>query len=324
MKEAEQFIRLANGFGKDKVPFLFVIDFEMQKPILIRLDEINPKEILYDIDGKTNSKDGLYKIRRFHLKKNPVDFDEYKNAFDKVMKNLKAGNTYLLNLTFPTHIETDLSLEEIFVLSKAKYKLFYKNVFVVFSPETFIKTENGKIYSYPMKGTIDASIKNARQLILDDPKEKAEHITIVDLIRNDLSMVAENVSVTKFRYIDEIKTNDKNLLQVSSEVSGELPENFKEILGEIIFKLLPAGSISGAPKEKTVQIIRAAEIIPREYYTGVFGIFDGENLFSAVMIRFIENKNGNFYYRSGGGITALSNPESEYKELIDKVYVPII
>jgi para-aminobenzoate synthetase component 1 len=174
-----------------------------------------------------------------------------------------------------------------------------------------------------MKGTIDASIPNAREKILNDEKELAEHTTIVDLIRNDLSIVSEYVDVEEFRFVEEISTNQKNLLQVSSRISGELPSIYHSRIGEIIFNLLPAGSISGAPKKRTVEIIKEAESYNRGYYTGVFGIFDGKNLDSAVMIRFIEKDNDRLIYKSGGGITFQSNPLLEYQELIDKVYLPI-
>jgi len=88
-------------------------------------------------------------------------------------------------------------------------------------------------------------------------------------------------------------------------------------------RLLPAGSVSGAPKKKTVEIIRNAEGQDRGYYTGIFGFFDGNNLDSGVMIRYIEKIGDQLVYRSGGGITTHSNWKSEYQELIDKVYVPI-
>jgi para-aminobenzoate synthetase component 1 len=175
-----------------------------------------------------------------------------------------------------------------------------------------------------MKGTIDASVKNAREIIMRDQKEIAEHTTIVDLIRNDLSIIAKNVYVDKFRYIDKIKTNEKVLLQVSSRIVGKLERFYRGCIGDIIFSLLPAGSVSGAPKKRTVEIINDVEYYERGYYTGIFGYFDGDNLDSGVMIRFIENNNGNFCYKSGGGITALSNMRSEYLEMIDKVYVPVI
>ena len=87
-------------------------------------------------------------------------------------------------------------------------------------------------------------------------------------------------------------------------------------------KLLPAGSISGAPKQKTVEIIREAERSDRGYYTGVFGIFDGRDLDSAVNIRYIEQTDHGLQFRSGGGITAMSKMEDEYQEMMDKVYVP--
>ena len=88
--------------------------------------------------------------------------------------------------------------------------------------------------------------------------------------------------------------------------------------------MLPAGSISGAPKEKTVEIIQEVEGQPRGYYTGVFGIFDGASLDTAVMIRFIEQSDGEMFFRSGGGITTLSCADDEYQELLEKIYVPTV
>jgi para-aminobenzoate synthetase component 1 len=167
-----------------------------------------------------------------------------------------------------------------------------------------------------MKGTIDASIPNAEQIILNDPKEKAEHATIVDLIRNDLSIVADQVEVVSYRYIDKLSTNKGDLLQVSSKITGQLPENYAQKLGDIIFSLLPAGSISGAPKPKTLEIIEKAEDYKRGFYTGICGWFDGEKLDSAVMIRFIEQQDDKMIFKSGGGITSQSNMEKEYEELI--------
>ena len=157
-----------------------------------------------------------------------------------------------------------------------------------------------------------------------DQKELAEHYTIVDLIRNDLSRVAKKVKVDRFRYIDRIKTSNKDLLQVSSEVSGILPDDYPSAIGSILFELLPAGSISGAPKVKTLEIIREAEGQERGYYTGICGHFDGKNLDSGVMIRLVEKDEGELYYRSGGGITSMSDMESEYQEMLDKIYLPIV
>lgn len=173
-----------------------------------------------------------------------------------------------------------------------------------------------------MKGTIDASVEDAERTILEDEKEKSEHNTIVDLIRNDLSINARNVRVIKYRYIDTVDTYDGKLLQVSSEIAGSIEPDWKDRAGTIITSMLPAGSISGAPKKETIRIIRESEIDDRGYYTGIFGIFDGKEIDSGVMIRFIEQNEAGYVYRSGGGITFLSEVEKEYHELIKKIYVP--
>lgn len=321
--EANKAIDAINEYGKESVPFLFIIDFEMKYPIIYKLSEV-PNNILFKVDGKENYKSLPPVKSKLQFDKFPISYENYLSAFKIVMNNIKDGNTYLLNLTFPTKIKTNFTLKEIFYSSAAKYKLLFENKFVVFSPETFVQIKDGKIFSFPMKGTIDASIENAAEKLLNDPKELAEHNTIVDLIRNDLSIVAKKVRVEKFRYIDEVKTFNKTLLQTSSKIIGELERNYNEKLGEIIYSLLPAGSISGAPKKKTVEIIKKAEGYSRGYFTGIFGIFDGSDLDSAVTIRFIENINSELYFKSGGGITFMSNPKLEYQEMVDKVYVPII
>lgn len=309
-----------NEYGKDGKPFFFIFDFELENPCVFLLDELIKENIFLKIKKKNPDK---YQ-KKILLTKKPIEFSLYKNSFDFVVNQISKGNSYLLNLTFPTEIETNLTLEEIFVHSTAKYKLLYKDQFVVFSPETFVKIEDGIISSYPMKGTIDASLPNAEEAILNDEKEFAEHVTIVDLIRNDLSIISKNVRVEKFRYVEKIITNQKELLQVSSKIVGELEKDYNERIGDIIYAMLPAGSISGAPKKKTIEIIQRAEKGKRGFYTGVFGIFDGKNLDSAVMIRFIEKTKDKLFFRSGGGITFMSNLENEYQELIDKIYVPII
>ena len=307
-----------NDYGAMRVPFIFIVDFEMNKPVVFRTDEISGNNIRFAIGEK--EVEPIQK--KIHFKTYPVEFEKYAEAFDYVVHQISLGNSYLTNLTFPTQLETNLSLEEIYTHSRARYKLLLDDKFVVFSPECFVKIEDGPISSYPMKGTIDASIPSAEEIILNDEKEMAEHITIVDLIRNDLSIIAKDVRVEKYRYIEKIETNKKSLLQVSSKIVGELQENYHERIGDLIFSMLPAGSISGAPKKKTVEIIQNAEKLERGYYTGVFGYYDGNNLDSAVMIRFIEQTAEGLVYRSGGGITFMSDVNSEYQELIDKVYVP--
>ena len=320
----QNYINELNNLGAARIPFLFIIDFELKKPLVFPLHQL-PGDILFDIPGFSNCDPPEKKLKKLiKITKFPASFKDYQKAFEVVKTNLNFGNTYLLNLTMPTEIQANFSLNEIFDYSSAKFRLKYKDKFVCFSPEIFVRIANGKISSFPMKGTIDAQIDHAVDKIIHSKKELSEHNTIVDLIRNDLSMVAKKVRVKRFRYIDKIVTHESELLQVSSEITGELADDYAKNIGSILLKLLPAGSISGAPKQKTLEIIKDAEGSERGYYTGIFGVFDGNILESAVMIRYVEKNKNKLIYRSGGGITALSKVEDEYQELIDKVYVPII
>jgi len=320
-EEAAKVKTKMNALGAAGVPFLCVADFTLQHPFVLPLHEISPEELLYDFNGNSNIVE-TGTSSRVEFEKHPVAFQEYREKYDNVLDNIKDGNSYLLNLTFPTPINLNCSLKEVALRSRAKYKLWYNERFVVFSPEVFVTIKDSKISSFPMKGTIDASVPDAEQKILSDDKETAEHITIVDLIRNDLSIVASNVEVEKYRYIDYLKTNQKDLLQVSSQVSGILPDDYAAKIGDILFALLPAGSVTGAPKKKTVDIILETENYERGYYTGVAGLFDGSNFDSCVLIRYIEKTETGYVFKSGGGITCFSDAEKEYAEMIQKVYLP--
>jgi para-aminobenzoate synthetase component 1 len=322
MKKAEKIKVKMNRLGSRGIPFAFLIDFEAKHPQLFKAGETE-EDIFWQTPLFSNMPKIVKTPKLEKWSTQPVSFETYKKGFDLVQHHINNGDTYLLNYTQPTQVDCNLSADEIFHISSAPYKVLLKNRFVCFSPESFVKIYDGRISSYPMKGTIDAETDNAEELILSDSKELAEHNTIVDLIRNDLSMVAENVTVEKFRYLERIKTNQKDLWQVSSKITGQLPDDYPSRIGEIIFRMLPAGSVSGAPKQKTVEIIRAAENYERGYYTGIFGVFDGTHLDSCVLIRFIENQNGQLIYKSGGGITFMSDAQTEYDELLKKVYVPV-
>lgn len=312
-----------NDAGQTKTPFLFGLDFELSKGFFIS-NPLQQQEILFDINGVNNctEENEESKEKYFHFSSSPENYSRYAERFSHVMDGLHYGNSFLTNLTIKTPIKTDLSLKEIFLRSKATYRLYIPDKFVCFSPERFVRIEEGKIFSHPMKGTIDASVENAAEIILNDYKEKAEHNTIVDLIRNDLSGIATGVKVNRFRYIDRLETSKGSILQVSSEIEGTLADDYLDNIGSLLFELLPAGSVSGAPKQATLDIIREAECEPRGFYTGIAGYFDGTKLDSCVLIRYIEQTDNGFYFRSGGGITINSECEKEYAEAIRKVYLP--
>lgn len=299
------------------IPSFFYSDFTSTKFHCYPLDKLAEHDIEFSFNGVLNVSN------KPHTPKfNPLNYEGYTEKFNQVQQHIQAGNIYLLNLTQPTPLISNHTLHEIYTMANAPYKLRVGKGFVCFSPEPFITIEGNRIHTYPMKGTIDANLPNAIDQIINNPKELAEHIMIVDLLRNDLGIVSKDIKVEEFRYITTIETGNKRLHQVSSHISGQLPNNWKENIGEILHALLPAGSISGTPKKKSVELIKEIEGYERGYFSGIFGYFDGLNLYSAVSIRFIEKTTAGLIYKSGGGITADSTAASEYQELMDKIYIP--
>lgn len=336
----QEIIHRINQLGKEGNPFLFVINYKGDQAFIKRLSDIHPEECLYDFEGVSNLKEPYVPLSApitWQIE-NPR-YQDYKRSFDIVKSNIIAGNSYLVNLTCKVAVTCNLTLRDVFLHTNGKYKLWLKKPnqlsssddtptpqcesFVCFSPESFVKIKNGRIYSYPMKGTLDATIPHAEELLMSDKKEAAEHATIVDLIRNDLSRVAEDVRVDQYRYMDLLHTNKGDILQTSSEISGRLPEHYANTLGDILTEQLPAGSITGAPKDKTMQIIHEAEGYERGFYTGIMGIYQNGELNSAVMIRYIEQEDNQLYFKAGGGITSKSECLKEYEEVLQKIYLPI-
>ena len=310
---------LLNKYGSENEPFLFLLSYDLQNFYIKKLENLD-ETIKYEL----NSFGNIFH-KEYFLDKFPTSFKEYKNKFEKIIEEIKSGNSYLLNLTTKTKIETNLSLDEIYDYSNSLLKLRVKIDdfdFVCFSPEKFVEIIENKIYTYPMKGTIDTKIENAKEILLNSSKEKAEHTMVVDLLRNDLGKVASNIKVENFRFFEKIELKNRGLYQTSSKISGIIKENWKECLGDIVLELLPAGSITGTPKKSTVDILKNIENYDRGFYTGVFGIFDGKSLQSFVLIRFIEKIQDELFYKSGGGITLDSDLKLEYEELINKVYLP--
>ena len=303
-----------NHFGKIGEPFLFVISYDMSEFFVEKLVDL-PSGIEFEIDSNAKS------MQKTSLQKEPLPFSEYMEKFQSLLTQLQNGNTYLANLTCISRINPQFSLDEIYKNAKSMFKLRFKN-FVCFSPERFVKIEGSSIFTTPMKGTIDASLPNAKEKLLGSKKEFSEHTMVVDLLRNDLGMVGTDVKVDEFRYVQSVVAGDKELLQTSSKISAKLSENWHERIGDILCTILPAGSITGTPKRSTVDILKRVEGYERGFYCGIFGVFDGKNLDSAVMIRFVQEEDGEMFYKSGGGITGDSDVNEEYQEMCEKIYLP--
>lgn len=295
-----------NRFGREGRPCLFVISYDKSEGAVFPLENLPPS-----IDYAFNAPASNHTIV---LKPKPLPFESYRKKFDALQQQIDAGNTYLANLTQPTPLANDESLETLYRGANAPFKLLWRERFACFSPEPFVTIEGDTIRTFPMKGTTEGD----PQRLIDSAKELGEHTMVVDLLRNDLAQVAKNVRVEKWRYLQKAGT----LWQTSSQIAGDLPSGWQNALGDLLQTLLPAGSVSGAPKKKTVEILDAIEGYDRGFFTGVFGVFDGQNLQSAVMIRFIEQSTNGLVFKSGGGITYESDAQSEYNELIAKVRLP--
>ena len=305
------------------VPFLFFTNYDCSRVFVAPIDSINTDKIRFSTPllSMPYAEPTGQRPKKWFVK--PPTFDEYKRAFTHVAENIRMGNSFLTNLTGRSALHTDMDMLQMYMAFSAPYKLYVEDCFALFSPEPFVHIHGDVITTYPMKGTIMADDYYAETRLLTDPKEMAEHATIVDLLRNDLSIVADNVRVSKYRYVERIPGAKGELLQTSSAIKGRLKPCYVDNVGSAVFRMLPAGSITGAPKKSTMQIISDAEGESRGFYTGVFGVSDGKSLQSAVMIRFVECRNGELFFRSGGGITSASNVHDEYEELILKTNAPI-
>ena len=312
-----------NEFGRSRRPCFFLVDFERRRPRLWGLQ--NPTLPYFSFPEYAQGPPAPGDLVYPRLYAEHVSRHDFRQAFDVVQTGLRRGDSFLTNLTFPVPIQLNCGLDDVYFQSQAKYRVLMRNEFVCFSPETFVTiSPEGYIESRPMKGTA-LDTRAERESLLTSSKEVAEHATIVDLIRNDLSMVAGRVRVSDYRYFHKISTSRRGLVQTSSNVGGQLPDGWRAGLGDTLCHLLPAGSISGAPKAATVNLIHRAEGEPRGYYCGIAGYFDGERLDTCVLIRFIEQRvDGSYFFRSGGGITARSRWQDELAELRAKVRIPLI
>lgn len=312
-----------NRNGMEGRAFLWGISYDCGRGFLLT-DPLRQTDVLWHMGEAGNdhlAADGDHISPQMRIVRT-LPKDDYRKMFEVISRGLQRGDSFLANLTGATEVECTGSFRDIFHHSSAPYRLVLGEEFVCFSPEPFVRIENGRISAFPMKGTADASLPDAEAHLMEDYKEMCEHYTIVDLMRNDLNSVASDVCVDRFRYVEEIATSRGNILQTSSEISGKLPENMARRFGDVILPLLPAGSITGAPKEATVALIDEAEPVARGWYTGVFGYFDGTVMQTAVMIRCLQRSaDRRIYFHSGGGLTVNSDANDEYDELLAKVYL---
>ncbi|MCW7497813.1 chorismate-binding protein [Leptospira levettii] len=265
--------------------------------------------------------------------------DEYTNQWNKTLEYLKLGESYELNLCFPVKLQIHGDLFSLYqnlkAKQKTKYSVFYpyegKNKTIVsLSPELFFEVQGETITTEPMKGTIvrgntkEQDQKNYLHLQTSE-KERAENVMITDLYRNDLGRVAKQGTVV----VDEL-FSIRGLItvwQMVSKVSAKLDKPFS--WNSVLSSLFPSGSVIGAPKRNSYELLRSLEVGNRGVYTGIFFTSEETNqlpwIRASVTIRTLETEsNGethNVKYGIGSGVTVLSKPNEEYEECLSKLKV---
>ena len=188
------------------------------------------------------------------------------------------------------------------------------------SPETLVKLEHDKLYTFPLAGTrkrgeTEAEDQRLEQELLADEKERAEHNMLVDLGRNDIGKISRIASVEVVKYMEIERFS--HVMHIGSTVTGTIREDKDAV--DAVDAILPAGTLSGAPKLRACEIINELEDNKRGIYGGAIGYLDFTgNLDICIAIRLAFAKNGKVYVRSGAGIVADSVPEKEYEECINK------
>jgi len=253
---------------------------------------------------------------------------EYYQTISEIMSHLKEGNTYQVNLTLKYLFSINKSPFKLFRYLQLKQNVAYSaylynghHFFLSLSPELFFKRDNTRITSKPMKGTVERGRFNVEDVgnavwLKNDPKNLAENTMIVDLVRNDLGKISStgSVHVTDPYQVEKFST----LHQMTSTVKSKLRPN---ISNEDLFRaMFPFGSITGAPKISTMEIIHDLEKEPRGIYTGAIGYFspDGSSQFNVAIRTLAIDKNGNGQMGIGGGIVAESTANAEFDECLLK------
>ncbi len=187
------------------------------------------------------------------------------------------------------------------------------------SPEAQLIIRNGKAIMHPIAGTFkrtgdDETDQQKADELMHDPKENAEHVMLVDLARNDLSTLCTDVQVTQYRQVQYYS----HVIHLVSEVTGRVSEGTNPFA--VLAKTFPAGTLSGAPKYKAMQLINDYEPTPRSFYGGAIGFvgFDG-SCNHAIMIRTLLSKANTLFLQAGAGVVAASDPESELQEVVNKL-----
>ena len=253
-----------------------------------------------------------------------LDLQQFTERIARIQDWIRAGDVYQLNFTFPVHAQFEENPASLYARLSAAQPVDYgaflntqsNDYILCFSPELFFRIDARRhITTQPMKGTAPRGRTNSEDheltaWLASDPKNRAENVMIVDLLRNDLGRLCSFGSVK----VEELFEVDRypSLLQMSSRISGDL---LPDAGFEAIFRaLFPCGSITGAPKVRAMQLLTQIEERPRDVYTGAIGFFSKEQTIFNVAIRTLEHESGSATMGIGSGIVIDSDPITEYQE----------
>jgi para-aminobenzoate synthetase component 1 len=249
---------------------------------------------------------------------------QYLDSINKTINYIREGDIFQANITMRfqgKYSGTPFKLYE--TLRQTTPNPFFAYLdfempIISTSPERFFKIETNKIYTYPIKGTVKCEINGIDQkdTLLNSQKDRSENIMITDLLRNDIGKFCKQgtVNVTELCGIRQFN----NIYHLESVIQGELKE--KTTFYEILKAMFPGGSITGAPKIRSMDIIEELEYTSRDIYTGTIGFFGTEGFIDTnIAIRSIYFDDSNYYFHAGGGITTYSDPNEEYNELLLKI-----
>lgn len=253
--------------------------------------------------------------------------EQYCGMVEKAKHHIKEGDIFQIVLSNRLSADFEGSLLNTYrvlrTINPSPYMFYFSGTDVEIagaSPETLVKLENGVLHTFPLAGTrprgkTEAEDKELEAGLLADEKELAEHNMLVDLGRNDLGKISRfgSVQVEKLHSIERYS----HVMHIGSTVRGEIRDEFDGL--DAVRAVLPAGTLSGAPKIRACQLIAELENNKRGIYGGAIGYIDFTgNLDTCIAIRIAYKKNGKVFIRSGAGIVADSVPEKEYQECINK------
>ena len=255
------------------------------------------------------------------------DKEQYCAMVEKARHYIYEGDIFQVVLSNRMDADCEGSLLDTYrllrVINPSPYMFYFSSDDIEIagaSPETLVKLTDGTLYTFPLAGTkprgkTPEEDKALEQLLLSDPKERSEHNMLVDLGRNDIGKISRFGSVEVEQYMDVLRYS--HVMHIGSTVKGIIRPDKDAV--DAVEAILPAGTLSGAPKFRACQIINELENNKRGIYGGAIGYIDFTgNLDTCIAIRIAFKKNGKVFIRSGAGIVADSVPESEYQECINK------